>query len=271
MPSTSSEPILDASELYKFYGSAEGRFAVVREVSFAVRPGRFVTVMGPSGSGKSTLLHMVSGLEPPSGGVVTLDGHDLYALSERRRTLLRRDTVGFVFQFYNLIPNLTVADNILLPLMIGAKTGAPVAAAAGGGHSAVSTTVPPDDDAHFDALVRDFELGHKLKAYPHQLSGGEMQRVGIARALVARPAILMADEPTGNISTSAGEEVMRLFRASCDERGQTILLVTHNPRDAAFSDEVHFLKDGELHEEQRLEDDAVTPEAIAASLAALQI
>ncbi|MCB9896877.1 MAG: ABC transporter ATP-binding protein [Planctomycetes bacterium] len=248
-----SDAILQASELYKFYGTAAGRFPVVREVAFAVERGRFVTIMGPSGSGKSTLLHMVSGLEPPSGGTVTLDGHDLYALSERRRTLLRRDTIGFVFQFYNLIPNLTVDENIRLPLLIGAEPGE-------GG---------PKDG--LEGLVRDFGLEGKLKSYPHQLSGGEMQRVSIARALIAGPAILMADEPTGNISTSAGEEVMKLFRRSCDERGQTILLVTHNPRDAAFSDEVHFLKDGELHDEHALRGSDVTPSSIASALADLGI
>lgn len=244
------EPILAATELYKFYGSAQGRVAVVREVAFSVPAGKLVTIMGPSGSGKSTLLHMVSGLEPPSGGVVTLAGQDLWGLSEKRRTLLRRDTIGFVFQFYNLIPNLTVTENIRLPLMIGAGS---------------------EQDDEFDRLVETFDLADKLRQYPHQLSGGEMQRVSIARALIARPAIVMADEPTGNISTSAGEEVMRLFRKSCDEEGQTILLVTHNPRDAAFSDEVHFLRDGELHESQRLIGEQVSHDSIAASLDTLGI
>ncbi|RKY19329.1 MAG: ABC transporter ATP-binding protein [Planctomycetota bacterium] len=247
-----SDAILTASELYKFFGSGASRFPVVREASLEVGRGRFVTVMGPSGSGKSTLLHMVSGLEPPSGGTVHLDGHDLWALSEKRRTLLRRDTVGFVFQFFNLVPNLTVAENIRLPLLIGA------AVAEGG-------------EGDFDELVSTFELGDKLKNYPHQLSGGEMQRSSIARALIARPAVIMADEPTGNISSKAGEEVMRLFRRCCDERGQTIMLVTHNPRDASFADEVHFLKDGELHPEQQLGQGQVTAQSVNASLAVLGI
>ncbi|GJM21305.1 MAG: macrolide ABC transporter ATP-binding protein [Planctomycetota bacterium] len=248
------EAILKVEKLYKFFGSAEGRFPVVREASFSVPRGRFVTIMGPSGSGKSTLLHMVSGLEPPSGGRVELDGHDLYALNEKRRTLLRRDTVGFVFQFYNLIPNLNVAENVRLPLLIGAGGGA--------GEQVGST---------LEELIETFSLQGKERSYPYQLSGGEMQRVSIARALISNPAILMADEPTGNISSSAGQEVMELFRRSCDERGQTILLVTHNARDAAFSDEVHFLKDGELHEAQRLAGAAVTPENIASSLSTLGI
>lgn len=245
-------PILSATALYKFFGTAEGHFPVVADVSFSVPRGKLVTIMGPSGSGKSTLLHMVSGLEAPSGGTIELDGEDLYALSERKRTLLRRDTIGFVFQFYNLIPNLTVAENIRLPVLIGA-----------GG--------PGAETEQLDELITTFALQGKERSYPYQLSGGEMQRVSIARALVARPKILMADEPTGNISTSAGQEVMELFRRSCDERGQTILLVTHNPRDAAYSDEVHFLKDGELHDERALAGSEVTPENIAAALAALGI
>lgn len=246
------EPILAARELYKFFGSGAGRFPVVREATLEVPRGRFVAVMGPSGSGKSTLLHMVSGLEPPSGGNVTLDGQDLWGLSEKKRTLLRRDTVGFVFQFFNLVPNLNVGENIRLPLLIGA-------------------TAPEGAESDFDELVEAFDLGDKLGSYPHQLSGGEMQRTSIARALIARPAVVMADEPTGNISSKAGEEVMKLFRRSCDERGQTILLVTHNPRDASFADEVHFLKDGELHTDQHLGEGQVTSESVGASLAALGI
>jgi putative ABC transport system ATP-binding protein len=278
-----TEPILETRQLYKFYGTDGGKLAVVRELSLSVAKGRFVTVMGPSGSGKSTLLHMVSGLEPPSGGSVRLAGHDLYALSEKRRTLLRRDLVGFVFQFYNLIPNLTVEQNIRLPLLIGA--GQPRAPALAGVGATSGTTPGPGLGAAWgapsaaagtsgdalDRLVDFLRLGGKLKQYPHQLSGGEMQRVSIARALVSRPAIVMADEPTGNISSSAGEEVMGLFRRSCDEFGQTILLVTHNARDAAWSDEVHFLKDGELQPGAGLADAAVTPDNIASALATLGI
>jgi len=290
-----SAPLLRTDDLYKFYGADTARTAVLRQVSLSVDAGRFVTVMGPSGSGKSTFLHMVSGLEPPSGGTVTLAGHDLWSLSERRRTLLRRDLIGFVFQFYNLIPNLDIGQNIRLPLLIGARVQPAAArgrreavgvstatadARLGAGNAATSTATVTEEvhrteaelaEEHIAQLVELFKLEGKLKAYPHQLSGGEMQRVSIARALVTRPAIVMADEPTGNISSSAGDEVMKLFRRSCDELGQTILLVTHNARDAAYSDEVHFLKDGELHEEQRLAGEAVTPAGIAASLAALGI
>jgi putative ABC transport system ATP-binding protein len=213
-PGNGQDHVLEAEDLDKFFGSGASKFAVVREVSFGVPRGKLVTIMGPSGSGKSTLLHMVSGLEPPSGGKIRLAGRDLYDMSERERTLLRRDTIGFVFQFYNLIPNLTVAENIKLPLMIGAGA---------------EGTTESEHDKHFAELIAAFGLEGKLANYPHQLSGGEMQRTSIARALIAKPTIVMADEPTGNISTSAGEEVMKLFRRSCDELGQTILLVTHNP------------------------------------------
>ena len=264
------EPILQTTELFKFYGTDAGRFAVVREVSFSVRAGSFVTIMGPSGSGKSTLLHMVSGLEPPSGGTVHLAGQDLYALSEKRRTLLRRDLVGFVFQFYNLIPNLTVEQNIRLPLLIGAGEGRPGGLVPGGAGDPAAAPAPSAED-DVERLVELLHIGGKLKQYPHQLSGGEMQRISIARALAGRPAVIMADEPTGNISSSAGEEVMRLFRRCRDEFGQTILLVTHNARDAAFSDEVQFLKDGQLQPQARLADGQVSPEAIAAALARLGI
>ncbi len=264
-----ADPILSTRDLYKFHGSAAGRVAVVKAVSFDVAPGRFVAIMGPSGSGKSTLLHMVSGLEPPSGGTVLLAGHDLHALSEKRRTLLRRDLVGFVFQFFNLIPNLSVLDNIRLPLLIGA--GRARAAGAAGASTSPGAAAGAADEAEVERLVDFFRLGGKRASFPHQLSGGEMQRVSIARALVARPALVMADEPTGNISSSAGEDVMRLFRRSCDELGQTVLLVTHNPRDAACADEVHFLKDGELHPDERLVDGAVTPGRIGAALGRLGI
>ncbi|MEW6745781.1 MAG: ABC transporter ATP-binding protein [Planctomycetota bacterium] len=246
------EAILKAYGLYKFYRIGGEDVAVLRDVSFTVGKGRFVAIMGPSGSGKSTLLHIVSGLDRPTSGSVELAGRSLFDLSERERTLLRRKLVGFVFQFYNLVPHLTVAENIGLPLMLAGV-----------------------DDARrskrFSEVVGFFELERKLGQRPHQLSGGEMQRTSIARALVAQPEIVLADEPTGNISTKAGAEVMKLLRSSCDDLGQTILLVTHNAKDAAWADEVHFLKDGEIARDVSLRDGDVNEARVFDCLAQLDI
>ncbi|MHC4942032.1 MAG: ABC transporter ATP-binding protein [Planctomycetota bacterium] len=242
--------ILAVDKLYKFYAMGGADYPVLKDVCLEVREGTFVVIMGPSGSGKSTLLHIVSGLEMPSGGAVSLKGKDLFKLTEKERTLLRRDLVGFVFQFYNLIPNLTVEENIKLPLFISGKEGA---------------------DAGFEELIGFFQLEGKRKHFPYQLSGGEMQRTSIARALIGRPAMIMADEPTGNISSKAGEEVMKLLRRCSDEMGQTILLVTHNARDAGFGDRVHFLKDGELSREVWLEGQDVNESNIFNCLKKLDI
>lgn len=224
--------ILRVEKLYKFYTMGGVEVPVLKEIDLDVEAGTFVVIMGPSGSGKSTLLHIVSGLEKPSGGTVSLDGRRIFDLGERAVTLLRRDLIGFVFQFYNLIPNLTVEENVKLPLLIGGKE---------------------EEESGFEDLIQFFHLEGKLKHFPYQLSGGEMQRTSIARALIGRPALIMADEPTGNISSKAGEEVMTLLRRCCDEMAQTLLLVTHNARDAGYGDKVYFLKDGELSREVWLE------------------
>ncbi|MBU0754445.1 MAG: ABC transporter ATP-binding protein [Planctomycetes bacterium] len=230
-----SGKILIVDKLYKFYTMGGVDYPVLKEIDLEVEAGSFVVIMGPSGSGKSTLLHIVSGLEQPSGGGITLGDQNLIKLNEKARTLLRRDLVGFVFQFYNLIPNLTVEENIKLPLFIAGKEQSSSA------------------ETGFDDLIRFFALEGKRKHFPYQLSGGEMQRTSIARALIGRPALIMADEPTGNISSKAGDEVMKLLRRCCDEKGQTILLVTHNARDAGYGDKVYFLKDGEISRSVRLE------------------
>ena len=245
-----TEPLLRVERLYKFYAVGGVEVPVLKEIDLTVERGGFTVIMGPSGSGKSTFLHIAAGLEKPSGGTVVLDGRRLFELSEGERTRLRRDRVGFVFQFYNLVPNLTVEQNIRLPLFLRGAT---------------------EDREDFENLVRFFRLEEKLGHRPYQLSGGEMQRTSIARALMGRPAVVMADEPTGNISSKAGEEVMNLLRRSCDEMGQTILLVTHNARDAAFGDRVRFLKDGELSRDVRLEGEAVNESNIFACLQKLDI
>jgi putative ABC transport system ATP-binding protein len=245
-------PILHTRDLYKFHG-IEGRSApVLRGVDLAVEPGRFVCVMGPSGSGKSTLLHLVSGLDEPSAGTIELAGQDLARLSPRRRTLLRRATVGYVFQFFNLLPNLTVEENVALPLAIA-------------GHR------PSEQQAAVPPLLERFGIAPRAHAFPHELSGGEMQRTSIARALAGAQPLLLCDEPTGNLSQQAGLEVMRALREVCDRDGRTVLLVTHNPRDAAFADEVRFLVDGELLDEPILRGPDLAVESVHAALATLHI
>jgi putative ABC transport system ATP-binding protein len=186
--------------------------------------------MGPSGSGKSTLLHLISGLDEPTAGTVELDGEELARLSLGAKTLLRRRTVGYVFQFFNLLPNLSVRENVGLPLAI-----------AGQRDGAEERVVP--------ALLERFGIAARAGAFPHQLSGGEMQRTSIARALAGAQPLLLADEPTGNLSQQAGLEVMQALREVCDRDRRTILLVTHNPRDATFADEVRFLVDGRIADE----------------------
>jgi len=245
-------PIARVRDLYRFYEADGAKVAVLRNVSFEVAPAEFVCVMGPSGSGKTTLLHLISGLDRPSAGKVELGGEDLENLSEAQRTLKRRNTVGYVFQFFNLLPNLTAIENVGLPLAIAGRD--PEAAA-------------PD----LDAILERLGIGAKKKSFPHQLSGGEMQRVSIARALAGGQPLLLADEPTGNLSQKAGAEVMTILRRCADEDRRAVLLVTHNPRDAAFADRVLFLVDGELAREPVLRGPAIPVEDVHAALAALKI
>ena len=214
--------------------------------------GEFVCVMGPSGSGKSTLLQVLSGLDQADGGLALLDGQDLAKASERERTRLRRETVGHVFQFFNLLPNLTVLENIGVPLSIRGRR-------------------PELERAQVGALLERLGLAGREGAFPHELSGGEMQRVSIARALVGGQPLLLCDEPTGNLAQQAGLEVMQLLRELCDEDGRSILLVTHNPRDATFADRVLFLVDGQLSEEVQLHGPGLAVEEVHRALATLHI
>jgi putative ABC transport system ATP-binding protein len=213
--------------LVKAHGEPPGRTEVLRGIDLDVRAGSFTCVMGPSGSGKSTLLHLISGLDEPTAGTLELAGEDLATLSLRARTLLRRRTVGYVFQFFNLLPNLTVAENVELPLAIAGAE---------------------DRNGAVPALLARFRIEARARAFPHQLSGGEMQRTSIARALAGAQPLLLCDEPTGNLSQQAGLEVMQALREVCERDGRTVLLVTHNPRDATFADEVRFLVDGRIAE-----------------------
>ena len=225
--------ILEARDLVKSYPLGGGSVAALRGVSLTVRRGEFVAIMGPSGSGKSTMLHMLGGLDRPTTGEVIVDGVNLSRLNERRATLTRREKTGFVFQFFNLIPLLTVAENVALPFMIA---GEPMS-------------------RHRDEVDRMLGLvGLEAKAEHRadQLSAGEQQRVALARALVTQPAILLADEPTGNLDFTTGTEILELLWDSCDRLGQTVVLVTHDSRAAAYADRVIVVLDGRVREDIQL-------------------
>jgi putative ABC transport system ATP-binding protein len=196
-------------------------------VDFVVEEGEFVAIMGPSGSGKSTLLHLIGGLDKPSSGEIALAGQQLSLLKDKQITLLRRRNVGFVFQFFNLLPTLSAEENIVLPLMIDGKK-------------------VRDYRDRLEKLLSLIGLTDRRNHKPEQLSGGEQQRVALARALMTEPAILLADEPTGNLDSKTGTTIMELLRRFCDELNQTVIVVTHDPKAASYADRVVFLRDGDL-------------------------
>ena len=245
-------PLIQVDHLFKFFQASGAKLPVLRDVNFAVEEGEFVCVMGPSGSGKTTLLHILSGLDAPSAGSVSLRGRDLQQLSERERTLERRATIGYVFQFFNLLPNLTVLENVGLPLAIQGQQ-------------------PRRAEGELRDSLERFGLKGKEPSFPHQLSGGEMQRTSIARALAGGQPLLLCDEPTGNLSQQAGKVVMETLREICDRDGRTVLLVTHNPRDATFADRVLFLVDGALDADHVLRGPGLEVDAVHAALAELHI
>lgn len=219
--------ILETNGLNKQYQMGEVEINALRGVDFSVRQGEFVAVMGPSGSGKSTLLHLMGGLDAPSDGEISLAGMRLTRLSDDEITVIRRRQVGFIFQFFNLLPTLTAAENLALPLLIDGKRQA-------------------DYQARIEEMLRLVGLSDRKDHKPDQLSGGQQQRVAIARALVTQPAIVLADEPTGNLDSKSGSEILQLLRRTCDQQGQTIVMVTHDPRAAAYADRVVFLRDGQV-------------------------
>ena len=244
--------LCEALDLIKVYEAGGATTAVLNEVSLQVESGEFVCVMGPSGSGKSSLLQILSGLDVPTAGSVRLAGEPLTGRSVRDVTLLRRRTVGYVFQFFNLLPNLSVFENAALPLAI-----------AGRARSA--------EHAEVERLLERFGLAERRDHFPHQLSAGQMQRTSIVRALVGGQPLLLCDEPTGNLSQKAGLEVMQILRSVCDTDGRTLLLVTHNPRDATFADRLLFLVDGKLHAREDLKGPGLAVEDVHQALAALSI
>jgi putative ABC transport system ATP-binding protein len=228
-------PVLEAESLFKQYNLGEHHVNALDGVDFVVEEGEFVAIMGPSGSGKSTLLHLMGGLDKPSEGKITLAGKKISLLKDKQVTLLRRRNVGFVFQFFNLLPTLTAEENITLPLLIdGKRIG--------------------DYQDHLETLLNLIGLSDRRRHKPEQLSGGEQQRVALARALITQPAIVLADEPTGNLDTKTGKNIMELLRRSCDELGQTIVVVTHDPRAASYANRVVFLRDGVIAAKVGLED-----------------
>jgi putative ABC transport system ATP-binding protein len=220
-----NQVVVRGHELTRRFGEGETAVDALQGISVEFRRGRFSAFMGPSGSGKSTLMHILAGLDRPTGGWVEIGGTRLDELSDHELTLLRRERVGFIFQIYNLMPVLTAEENIVLPLALAGKD--------------------PDPEL-LESLIRTTGMEGRRAHRPAELSGGEQQRVAVARALISRPDVVFADEPTGNLDSAAGAEVLKLLRRAVDEYGQTIVMVTHDPRAAAIADEVMFLADGRI-------------------------
>jgi len=227
--------IVTATGLTKIYGEGEAEVRALDGVDVSFDKGVYTSIMGPSGSGKSTLMHVLAGLDTPTTGRVEIEGTEITGLDDGDLTQLRRDKLGFVFQFFNLLPTLSAEENIALPLIIDGKN-------------------LRQYRERIDLLLELVGLSDRRHHKPDQLSGGEQQRVAIARALVTEPAIVLADEPTGNLDSKTGTIIMQLLRRSCDEFGQAIIAVTHDARAAAYADRVVFLRDGSIVKELHLDD-----------------
>jgi putative ABC transport system ATP-binding protein len=219
------DSIVTASDVTRRFGEGAAAVDALAGVSVDFERGRYSAIMGPSGSGKSTLMHILAGLDRPTAGSVRIDGVEITDLDDADLTRLRRDKLGFVFQFFNLIPVLTAQENIVLPLSIAGRNA---------------------ESGYLDQLVDTVGLQDRLTHRPAELSGGQQQRVAVARALVSRPAVVFADEPTGNLDSKASEEILRMLRRSVDELGQTVVMVTHDPEAAAYADRLLVLRDGLL-------------------------
>ncbi len=223
MTAPTSPPIVSTSELRRVYGEGETAVHALRGVTVGFPSGQFAAIMGPSGSGKSTLMHLLAGLDRPTSGSVVVDGSELANLDDRALTRLRRDRLGFVFQAFNLVPVLTAEENILLPLTLAGKK--------------------PDKE-WLTTLIDAVGLGDRLTHRPAELSGGQQQRVAVARALIHRPAVVFADEPTGNLDSKSSDEVLELLRHAVDDFGQTVIMVTHDAHAASMADRIVVLNDG---------------------------
>jgi len=218
-------PAVAATAVTRRYGDGESAVDALRGVTLEVPAGQFTAVMGPSGSGKSTLMHLLAGLDTPSAGTVEIGGEDITKMNDKQLTKLRRKHIGFVFQSFNLLPTLSAEENIVLPLSIGGRKV---------------------DRTDLEALIARVGLEERRDHRPSQLSGGQQQRVAIARALISRPTVLFADEPTGNLDSASGAEILALLREAVELDGQTTLMVTHDPRAAAIADRVLYLADGRV-------------------------
>jgi putative ABC transport system ATP-binding protein len=224
-------PILQTENLTKVYGAGAAAVTALDHVNLSIEPNSLVAIMGPSGCGKSTLLHLLGGLDAPTEGHVSLDGVNLSRLNDTALTLLRRRKIGFVFQFFNLIPVLSALENVMLPMALAGE----------------QKRAEPESRA----WLQKVGLGDRLARRPLELSGGQ-QRVALARALVTEPAVVLADEPTGNLDSRSAEEILRLLRRTVDEWGRTVVMVTHDARMAAYADRIIFLKDGTVVDDTRL-------------------
>ena len=217
--------ILQTKDLRKIYGAGDTEVRALDGVNLTVEKGEFVAVVGTSGSGKSTLLHMLGGLDRPTSGTVTVDGREIFALKDEELTIFRRRKIGFVFQNYNLVPVLNVYENIVLPIQLEGRA---------------------EDRGYVDQIIETLGLERKLRNLPNNLSGGQQQRVAIARALAAKPAILLADEPTGNLDSKTSQDVMGLLKVTSQRFAQTIVMITHNEEIAQMADRIVRIEDGRI-------------------------
>ena len=221
----SSNSVVSARDLTRRYGSGETAVDALQGVSLDIERGKLTAVMGPSGSGKSTLMHILAGLDKPTGGTVAIAGQEITEMDDNELTKLRREHVGFVFQFYNLLPMLSAEENVKLPLSVAGEKV---------------------EQGWFDELIGKVGLTTRLSHRPAELSGGQQQRVAVARSLVAKPTVVFADEPTGNLDSKSSDEILALLRDSSASYGQTIVMVTHDPRAAAVADRILYLADGKI-------------------------
>ena len=217
--------ILETRDLKKYYGAGDTQVKALDGVDLSIEQGEFVAIVGTSGSGKSTLLHMLGGLDRPTSGTVTVDGKDIFGLKDEALTIFRRRKIGFVFQSYNLVPVLSVWENIVLPIQLDGKAV---------------------DEMFVQDVVATLGLEKKLQSLPNQLSGGQQQRVAIARALATKPAILLADEPTGNLDSKTSQDVLSLMKVTSQKFGQTMVMITHNEEIAQLADRIVRIEDGRI-------------------------